>query len=64
VVALSELSVAIASDDLAHVRVYARHPGTIGAPKVDSLLRWGRLKGDPALNTQMQANALQRHRTG
>src|SRR5450759_3918086 len=59
-----ELGVALAPAHFAHVRAYPRHPRTICAPKVDPLLRWRRLKGDPAPHTQMQAYALQHRRTG
>jgi hypothetical protein len=60
--ALSELGVAVAATYLAYMRVYPRQTRTVGAPKVDPLPGWRRLKGDPALDSEVQPNALKHHR--
>jgi hypothetical protein len=60
----AELGVALASAHFAYMSANPRHPRVIGTLKANSLLRWRGLKGDPALDTQMQAYALQHRWTG
>jgi hypothetical protein len=60
----AELSAALAPAYLAHVRANRWQSRTISPPKDNALLRWRWLKGDPAFDTEVQANALERHRPG
>jgi hypothetical protein len=64
VIASPQLSAALAPAYFAHVRTYPWQTGAISAPKEDSLFRWRWLKGDPARDTEVQANALQRNWPG
>jgi hypothetical protein len=59
-----KLRSALASAHFAHVRAYRWQSRAISSPEEDALLRWRRLKGDPARNTEVQANSLQRHWPG
>src|SRR6478672_8865242 len=63
-IALPELGAPLTGRDLAHVRTDPRRSGTIGAPENDSLPGLGRLKRYPTRNPEVEADALQRHRTG
>jgi hypothetical protein len=60
----AELSAALTPAYFAHVRANRWQSGTISPPKDNALLRRRRLKGDPALDTEVQANSLERHRPG
>jgi hypothetical protein len=59
VFATSELSATLAPAYLAHVGADFWRPRAVSAPKNDSLPGLRRLKGNSALNSEMQANAFQ-----
>jgi hypothetical protein len=59
---LAELGAAVAATYLAHMGAYPWQTGTVGAPKVDPLPGWSWLKGDPALDSEMQPNAFEHRR--
>jgi hypothetical protein len=59
-----KLRAALASAYFANMRAYRWQSRAISPPEEDALLRWCRLKGDPARDTEVQANSLQRHRPG
>ena len=64
VCASPKLSAAFATTYFAHMGAYRRQSRAISPPEEDALLRWRRLKGDSARDTEVQANSLQRHRPG